>query len=342
MSRQSRKERNERYARPWTGPWRSYDIVKEGVIAIVVVSVLTVALAVIFGSPDDKAITVQSWSKAAPNDFVATAVTELGGTSGTATYGAPYNHTPDAAQKIGPVSLQHIAGVTIPVDTAKNFVLGPLSSVPGEEDLTAAINQWQSASTDQQQAWTTAYSDALAKAPDGDPSKVAAGDYGPVPVLTNRLLALAQSGGLDGALLLGGTFYRTDYTKPLLLLADGSYLEDQARAQHLGGDQWGMMNETGRYPGQAWLWLYTFWYQVKPFSTSGNADALVWGVMAVLSLGFVLLPFIPGLRSLPRHLGVHRLIWRDYYRMQRADGGSVGGPERPITTTRSTTPVPDR
>ena len=91
------------------------------------------------------------------------------------------------------------------------------------------------------------------------------------------LLAMAQSGGLDGALLLGGTFYRTDYTKPLLFLADGSYLEDQARAQHLGGDQWGMMNETGRYPGQAWLWLYTFWYQVKPFSTSGNADALVWG-----------------------------------------------------------------
>ena len=29
-----------------------------------------------------------------------------------------------------------------------------------------------------------------------------------------------------------------------------------------------MMNETGNYPGQAWLWLYTFWYQVPPFSTS--------------------------------------------------------------------------
>ena len=103
-----------------------------------------------------------------------------------------------------------------------------------------------------------------------------------------------------------------------------------------------MMNETGRYPGQAWLWLYTFWYQVKPFSTSGNADALVWAVMAVLSLGFVLIPFIPGLRSLPRHLGVHKLIWRDYYRTRQADGRTVGGPERPITTTHSATPVPDR
>ena len=47
-------------------------------------------------------------------------------------------------------------------------------------------------------------------------------------------------------------------------------------AQHLGGDQWGMMNETGNYPGQPWMWLYTFWYQVKPFSTSENADAQVW------------------------------------------------------------------
>ena len=27
-----------------------------------------------------------------------------------------------------------------------------------------------------------------------------------------------------------------------------------------------MMNETGSYPGQVWLWLYTFWYQIEPFN----------------------------------------------------------------------------
>jgi hypothetical protein len=132
--------------------------------------------------------------------------------------------------------------------------------------------------------------------------------------MLDQLLALAQSGGLDGALLAQGRFYQTDYTKPLLFLADGTYLEDLARDQHLGGDQWGMMNETGNYPGQAWLWLYTFWYQVKPFSTSGNADALVWGLMALLTLIFVFLPFIPGLRSIPKVIPVYRLIWRRYYR----------------------------
>ncbi len=33
--------------------------------------------------------------------------------------------------------------------------------------------------------------------------------------------------------------------------------------------------------------------------------------MAALTLVFIFVPYIPGLRSLPRHLGVHRLIWRD-------------------------------
>jgi len=74
-----------------------------------------------------------------------------------------------------------------------------------------------------------------------------------------------------------------------------------------------MMNETGNYPGQAWLWLYTFWYQVKPFSSSGNADALVWAVMGLLTLVLFFVPVIPGLRSLPARLGVHRLIWRTYH-----------------------------
>ena len=55
-----------------------------------------------------------------------------------------------------------------------------------------------------------------------------------------------------------------------------------------------MMNETGSYPGQAWLWLYTFWYQISPFKTSGNADALVWALMMILSLGLILVPIIPG------------------------------------------------
>jgi hypothetical protein len=135
-----------------------------------------------------------------------------------------------------------------------------------------------------------------------------------VPTLATGLLAVARSGGLEGALTSSGTFYGGDATRSLLLLADGAYLEDTAVAQHLGGDQWGMMNEVGNYPGQPWMWLYTFWYQVKPFSTSENADAEVWALMMLLTLLLMLVPFIPGLRSVPRWIPVHRLVWRDYYR----------------------------
>jgi hypothetical protein len=75
-----------------------------------------------------------------------------------------------------------------------------------------------------------------------------------------------------------------------------------------------MMNETGSYPGQVWLWLYTFWYQIKPFSTSANADVLVMAIMGVLSLAFVLIPFLPGVRDIPRGIPLYKLIWRNHYR----------------------------
>ena len=310
------RAREQYYSRPWRGPHRRYDIVKEFVIALVVVALATIGLAIIFGSPDRKPITLQEWAANAPGDFVATTVAELDGTSGTATYGAPYTNDPTAGQKLGPLPLQQWGGVREPVDTTADFVLGPLGTSTNPT-VTSALSTYTAASADQQNSWAIAYGDALSKAPDGDPAQVAQGDYGPVPALASGLLAMAKSGGLDGLLQEQGGFYQTDYARSLLFLADGSYLEDQARAENLGGDQWGMMNETGSYPGQAWLWLYTFWYQVPPFSSSDNADALVWGLMMLLSAALVLVPFIPGLRSLPRRLGVHRLIWRTWYRGQR-------------------------
>ncbi len=127
-----------------------------------------------------------------------------------------------------------------------------------------------------------------------------AGRYGPVAPMMAALLGLAQSGGLDGALLAGNhRFYQTNYTKPLLFLSGGGYFEERAEGQHLLGEQWGMMNETGSYPGQVWLWLYTVWYQIEPFKESPNADALIFALMGVLSLAFICIPFIPGLKHAP-------------------------------------------
>ncbi|NYG05665.1 hypothetical protein BJ986_000152 [Phycicoccus badiiscoriae] len=306
-------------ARPWAGAKREYDLLKEFVIALVVVGALVIGLAAAFSSPDEKSLTLAGWAQQAPNDFVATAAAELAGTSTSASYGPPYNATADAGQKLGPLNLQKAAGVRIPVDPANDFVITPLLTLPATATLSRALSDWKGATATEQGKWAGSYADALGKVPDGNPAKVAAGAYGPVPALTANLLSMAQSGALQPVIQGESGFYNTDYTRSTLFLADGSYLDDHATTQHLGGDQWGMMNETGSYPGQSWLWLYTFWYQVEPFKSSPNADALVWGLMALLSLGFLLVPFLPGVRSLPRWIPIHRYIWRDYYRKQATE-----------------------
>src|SRR6266849_9046715 len=88
-------------------------------------------------------------------------------------------------------------------------------------------------------------------------------------------LAMAKSGALDTDLLAQRQFYGTDFTKPLLFIADGGYYATQASNMHLTGDQWGVMNETGSYPGQPWLWLYQLWYHMKPgWGNSANIDLI--------------------------------------------------------------------
>lgn len=304
---------------PWKGPYASYDLVKELCIALGAITLLAVLLSILFSSPDDKPSTIAGWSRAMPADFTTTAVSQLDGTSGTAEYGPPYNHASDG-QHAAFIYLQKWLGVSHPIDTAQDFVIKPLRSIPDDPALKSAIAVYESAPTKQQAAWTDAYSKALEKAkvaPNGS-LKLPPGEYGPVSTMMSSLLSLAQSGGLDGNLLTSRQFYQTDYTKPLLFLADGKLLELRAETQHLLGDQWGMMNETGSYPGQVWLWLYTLWYQIEPFSSSENADVLVVLVMAVLSLAFICIPFLPIVRSLPRWIPLHRLIWREHYRATRS------------------------
>ncbi|HXE46314.1 MAG TPA: hypothetical protein VN635_14120 [Conexibacter sp.] len=313
-TRQRRRAHEDRYA-TWTGATRPYDLVKEAVVAIGAMALLATLLTIVFSSPDERPSTVAQWARTQPVDFVATASAELGGTSDTAGYGPPYNHAA-TGQVIGPIQLQKWAGVSHPIDTARDFVIDPLQTITNDPALNAALAAYEAASPKQQAAWNAAYAHAVERATAHGTTVTVpdAGAAGPVAPMMASLLSLAQSGGLDGALLTSRNFYQTDYTKPLLFMADGSLLSDRAEAQHLLGDQWGMMNETGSYPGQVWLWLYTFWYQIEPFRSSENADALVWALMALLSLAFICIPFIPGVRDIPRRIPLYRLIWREHYR----------------------------
>ncbi len=301
-------------------PTVRYDLVKEFVVAMVVSGIVIVLLAGALSSPDVPPLTIQAWAQAAPVDFVTTATAELAGTSDSALYGPPYTDGSDSVQSIGIFDPQQWLGNSIHLDPPQDFVLGPLTYASvGNAALTSALSQYDAADGTSQQAWLSAYTDGLgtATAQDGQIT-VAAGDYGPVPVLMTSLLAEANSGGLDGLLLTNGQFFATDYTKPLLFMGDGQYLTDLAAAQHLTGDQWGVMNETGQYPGQTWLWAFSMLYQLPPYNSDPNADLLVVLTMAVLTALLVLVPFIPILRDIPRWVPVHRLIWRDYYRWRRS------------------------
>jgi hypothetical protein len=315
MTYRERRRAEDDAAREWKGGYRSYDLIKEASIALGVMLALTLVLTILFSSPDEKPSTVQSWARTDPVDFVTTATMELDGSSGTGGYGPPYNHA-SPGQHILFIRLQKWLGVSHPVDTPQDFVLAPLRSITGQPALEAAVTSYEHASAKEQTAWTSAYEKGLSKASATHSGSISipGGGYGPLPTMMAGLLSFAQAGGLDGALLTSRQFYQTDYTKPLLFMADGGVLSSRAQAEHLLGNQWGMMNETGSYPGQVWLWLYTFWYQIKPFSTSANADVLVMAVMGVLSLAFVLIPFIPGVRDVPRRIPVYKLIWRDHYR----------------------------
>ncbi len=314
---------------PWKGRYYPYDLIKELFIAVGVIGLLAVLLTVAFSSPDDKPSTIAQWSQQKPADFVTAAVKELDGSSGTAEYGPPYNHSSASVQHFFLLHPQRWLGVSHPINTENDFVVGPLETIPNDPELTAALDRYKAAPEKQKKEWAEAYAKPLEETAAAEEEKKAlpntvtesngtvtvkpSGDAGPVPLMMTRMLALAKSGGVDGSLLTSKQFFQTDYTKPLLFMADGGLLAERAEQQHLLGKQWGLMNETGSYPGQPWLWLYALWYQVEPMKSSPNADIQVLLIMSVLSLGFILMPFIPGINMLPRKIPIYKLIWKEHY-----------------------------
>ncbi len=304
-------------ASSWRGPLRRYDIAKEASAAFMIILILVVLLASLLSSPDIPSVTVSSWAKVAPADFLGTATSELDGTSETAIYGPPYNNNSGYVQKIG-VSWQRLAGVLEPINAADTFVLNPLTKeAVTDPQLRSALARYKAAGERQQVTWANNYSKALEKVHfvNGTPILPKASD-GPVPIMLTAELKLARSGALDTDLISNSDFYGSNFTKPLLFLEDGQYFSNLAKAQHMTGSQWGVMNESGSYPGQPWLWLYTLWYQVPGFSSSANVDLIAIYLTGIATLLLLLVPFIPGLRDIPRLVPIHRLVWKHWYKSQ--------------------------
>src|ERR1700736_1624726 len=167
-----------------------YDLIREGVIALVAIFVLSLVLAGFLSSPDEPPLTMQQYAEQNPVGFVTTAMKELSGTSVIAQYGPPYNHGTGSVQSIGPISLQQVAGVTIPIDVAHVYVLDPLAiAAQTDPQVSAALQTFTHVGAKQQGAWEDAYTTALATATANNGHVVVAkGDYGSLPTMMDQLL----------------------------------------------------------------------------------------------------------------------------------------------------------
>ena len=342
------------------GPERRFDLIFEGSIAFMFVAVLVVAATVVFGSADagltypggppsatGQAFSAKYWATSPTADaqgvkdpaggaldFVTTVVTELDGSSATAGYGPPYNETQDASQVIGPFSptaiAHHLFGLTLPVNTARDFVLAPLTEVvaPYDPAVATAIRTYETAGgslqegvaadqliSDRQAGWLSAYTGALAKATISNGIiSVSPGPYGPVPILVQAELNIARQGTLDSYLLSNAYQITTDPSKATLFYSDSTLWGTVATAQGISSDQWGVMNELWNFPGQFWLILYAIPYHIPAIADSASADLWVVIVVLLAALIQLLLPWIPGLRDIPRIIPLYKIIYRKHYR----------------------------
>ena len=67
---------------------------------------------------------------------------------------------------------------------------------------------------------------------------------------------------------------------------------------------------------QPWLWLFQLWYHLPGWRNSTNVDLIAIYMTGLATLLLLFVPFIPGLRDIPRWIPVHRLVWRDWIKRQ--------------------------
>ena len=294
---------------------KPYDLIREGLIVLGIVAALVIVLAIIFKSPNAPTVRGEDVAKNQPLDYMKTATDFLSGESELQEYGPPYTKDTDNIQRILGPGPAVILGVTMPMDARQEFVIAPLEKVAVfSRDVASALKVWKAASEDQQKAWTKAYSDALDKGEEADGQvKVAAGDYGPVPVMIAGMLDLGRAGLLEGALTSSERLpYTLDNTKAMLFFQE-DVDQNVAEGYDMKGTQWGITHEVGNLPGPWWLWPYAIWYQIPPLTTAPNADVIVGSLMMLFFLLLLFAPFIPVLKHLPKWIPIYRIIWRDWY-----------------------------
>src|SRR5215469_16715524 len=281
-------------------------------ILSVVLLVLVAVLAAAIGSPNWPRDTIAGATKDNPGGAVMAFTQELDGTATSS----------GNAQEFG-------IG-----DPGQVFVLGPLHaatpllgqiSLPNlptlqASDVQQAISTYDAASPDQQMTWASNYDKALgtiaptgggamsAGTPSPDYTKIGTlkGDFGPVPVLVEADLQLAQTGYLEQYLQSvdpGHSYHLTN-----IWLYDHPNMLNTAVDQGLTDDQWGMVKERGFSVGPWYLFIPAIFHVYFPAGTTGQGFVL-WNLLFAAILLFII-PLVPGLRDLPRYLQLYRFIYR--------------------------------
>jgi hypothetical protein len=275
---------------------------------------LIVGLAGAFGSPNWPRDTIAGVSSKDPGGAVLAFTQELDGTASSWSNKRERGFgRPDKAFVINPVS-----------EFAP--LLGPRVS--------AAITTWRAASADQQQAWAAAYDKALGTitpeaggamggTPSPDYSKLGAlrGDFGPVPELVATDLALARDGHLDHYLLSvdpGHSFHEVN-----IWLYDHPSMLNQASANGLTDDQWGMIKERGFGVGPWYLIIPNIVHVKFPNGATGG-PFVAWNLAVAIFFMFGL-TLIPGVRDLPKRLRLYRFIYRYPLRGSQPPTSPAGG-----------------
>ncbi|MDA8194284.1 MAG: cytochrome B6 [Thermaerobacter sp.] len=288
------------------------DFLKHLFSTTVVVAVIASVLSAVFHEPVRPALKIQTYAAAHPRTFESVALDALNGTGSVANYGPPYNNGTGSLQDV----VQKWVGILHPVNAKVVFVLRPLSQAAHlDPSLQTALTAFNQASPSQQAAWETAYGNGLSHAvKHGSSISLPPGNYGPVSVMMNDMLHLGQSGLLSGALNRTPADYQFDNQNALLFL-QGRPLQNEAGKLELQGGQWGIIHEErAPYPGPWWMTIVTAIYQIPYIANASAADAMALGSGMVLFVIMMFAPWIPILNRLPRYLGVHRLIWREYYK----------------------------
>ena len=272
---------------------------KYPIIALALAVVLGV-LGVFAGSPNSPRATIAATSRQDPGGAALAFTQELAGTSAS-------------------TANQNEFGLGPPGEV---FVTGPLGSFAPllGGTVAAALARYQAAPASQQAAWAGNYLKALdtitpasmtggmATAMSPDYAKIGTlhGDFGPVPTLVQADVQLAQGGHLEQYLEArdpGHTLHLAT-----IWLYDHPKLLNDAVANGLTDDQWGMVKERGYNVGPWYLIIPAIVHVEFPNGVTGTGFVL-WNLLLALIFIFAL-PLVPGVRSLPQKLRLHRLIAR--------------------------------